>query len=413
MQLVVTHFQRRSPELDRWVRLVFLTREANSHSTTHHVGFEEGRRIDMIDREVFVPIEFPYTIRKDQRLWLSPPGDVWLADAEDPVGDQKKVLLDTHAHRPFRSRSAQPDWAKTVRELLANRKELIYVRCNYTHPKNAYGSLIAKVTNRLSDAFGRLAVSVRSMSIKWDSLAFEMRTGRICFCEDPYFLYGPRSLLVDIVPYGSVRAYECVVKKRKVPGLVRQVLNRQEDGLRERIEQLLKHHRGSIEIGLYPETAATHEVELLLNDQTKLMANLVKADSSVELANWLKGGDDNVVRLVFCDQGISHGISAALKGQTNIYSVPYTQPIPVGLLYPKHDLDWRDEIVKAFRDVLRNAIQSLPDESIWEAISDDLQTVGIEPYPFDRISREIGLEGQLMTPGLAKTGVTSSDSGAH
>jgi hypothetical protein len=95
----VTHVARRIPHEGVWKLLPFVTRDRTRRNEYRFGLVRRGPTLNQfqIDARVtaglLVPIRIAHQISQDQRLWLAPEGDIWLARSIAPVQDPKRIRL--------------------------------------------------------------------------------------------------------------------------------------------------------------------------------------------------------------------------------------------------------------------------------------------------------------------------------
>jgi len=78
----------------------------------------------------------------------------------------------------------------------------------------------------------------------------------------------------------------------------------------------------------------------------------------------------------------------------------FRRPMQAGFMYPRWDLEWRDEVVAAIRDVVTSFDEVKRElgwrtpsfSAAWLQVQDDLRRYGIEPIGLADIQKLIGVE---------------------
>lgn len=99
----ITHYFPRIPYEKGWIYMAFITRKDGKY----YIGFEE---IEIPEQESYIRNQLalrhikglpqPQIVSLDSNrhldkcLWLNPLGEVYIADQDDPIGDQGKTLVD-------------------------------------------------------------------------------------------------------------------------------------------------------------------------------------------------------------------------------------------------------------------------------------------------------------------------------
>jgi len=102
MHLKVSHYVRKTPEPDGWIKLAIITRDADvPRAKEFYYAFEEGRplTVDKVQSweqaKSIRKLDWEPHIKRGQSLWISPEWSVWLASSEDPLNDRHRLLIES------------------------------------------------------------------------------------------------------------------------------------------------------------------------------------------------------------------------------------------------------------------------------------------------------------------------------
>ena len=97
-KVLITHFQPRPVEPDAWVQVIFFSQ---GYDGNYYCGYDFRQIVDnsVIQKRIrancLVPVSSPHIsyLQDNQRVWITPDYEVFLASKEDPIRDPKKILL--------------------------------------------------------------------------------------------------------------------------------------------------------------------------------------------------------------------------------------------------------------------------------------------------------------------------------
>lgn len=298
---------------------------------------------------------------------------------------------------------------KPVKEAIEQRKPnsraksaIVYLNDQYVKGP-FYNALVNKILQRLKDTNEAILVPVSTGKIRWDHLASFLLKNNVDFCMDPYFRTGPRGQLVNVVQYGWIKTFTCVINGESK--LLEGKLTDLGLSFRDRIIGTMESVEENLEIGVLGETAATMEVLGALYNVTNLSARIFTGTSSEHLRYWLSEFPDK--RIVICDHGVADDIKQVkqksieaahypiLDGFNRPYisGIPqltfeFSQPIPVGFVYPLHDAEWCNEIIRTFRQVLVENWEDIR----WRDITPELEKLGIKAFKEEDLFKYLGIK---------------------
>lgn len=166
-----------------------------------------------------------------------------------------------------------------------------------------------------------------------------------------------------------------------------------------------RRHVTGLEIGLFSQTVAATYVETCLNTLSPAIPREKKSDHR-ELAEWCAAEPEK--RVIFCDHGIAKDVVAVkLEDLQDIQShgysewrrdgmeCPYSEPIPVGLMYPAGDLHWRSDLEAAMRVTLLETWNKVT----WESLVGGMRALEIELFDEATIWHRLGLDEEYESRG--------------
>lgn len=91
----VTHYTPTEPKEEQWIPLRFLTRRIGDRPPSFYVGFQRYRiTADEVNKlkshGSILQLHQPEPISRNQGLWLSPGGEIWLARTVGVLNDKDK-----------------------------------------------------------------------------------------------------------------------------------------------------------------------------------------------------------------------------------------------------------------------------------------------------------------------------------
>lgn len=243
-----------------------------------------------------------------------------------------------------------------------------------------------------------------SDEVRWDLLAVHLREGVLDFCEDIYYLTENRGHLVEIVQLGWCNTFTvCIREGSKVEQQLRSEGSAK--CFDECLLELLRENR-NMAVGVQGDTPAASEANRRLSPFLKLR-QLVSKGNEEDLLDWLEKAEENgEQRIAVCDHVVAnklkrHADEVLKKGPTskapNKYSsvnFDFVQPVPVGVVYPREDHEWRKEIARSIADSLQDFHETARwDESPGAAsVAGDFRDGGIEALSLDVLRRSLMLD---------------------
>lgn len=233
--------------------------------------------------------------------------------------------------------------------------------------------------------------------VNWDQLALHMHEGLIDFCGEAYYLTESRQFLVDIVQFGHLSTFTCLIKKdsRMHKILIDNIdtYNLRNDKKGTIFQRRMKDVIGSVrnlEIGVFGDHAAASEANRYLSPF--LISRRIQTKSNdQELLDWINYKSHN--RMLILD----HSDAGALikKAHDSLYVTKekelifkYKKRIPVGFIYPAEDRQWRKEISNAFAKAIIKNLKKIS----WEKVSSDLKKSKIEAFTFNGLCENLFLD---------------------
>jgi MinD-like ATPase involved in chromosome partitioning or flagellar assembly len=240
-----------------------------------------------------------------------------------------------------------------------------------------YKTFIGKVRENLADSFSPAPKTDPVNEVRWDLLAVHLREGVLDFCDDLYYLTESRGHLVEVVQLGW--SHEFVAYARK-DSPVHQALLELPDGRFAEVISGLQTRSPGVEVGVLGDTPAASEANRNLSQLLKA-AELISKGSEEDLFKWLSEKDQ---RVAICDRVIADKLNEISEKQGGNYSIPrsfrFARPIPVGIVYPREDREWRKDLAQAIAATLlevggrsRKAVAKT-----WQEVASDCARNGIE-----------------------------------
>jgi hypothetical protein len=368
-QRIVTHYARRTPRDGVWQLVSFVTRQPGILDR-FFFGFDTSRDLTVEDiasrvqSGLLCQVTRSRAIAENERLWLSPEGDIWLSNHIDPYRYKSKRLLDAGSLRREREqRQISAVEQSAVMSSIVAKKTLEYLWGDYlnsqTAPFQSYcpewqrqfihnvlvttvgllpDSIALKEAGRQEHRYGHVAKLIRNHTI---SLALEF----ILRDEER------ASDNIDIIQLGNITHYALVFPRGNhvralLPGSV-------EHGERwtanDPWHAFLVDSPSALVCG-HAGTAADHALEDLISAKLMNDDRKTERERTTELVDWLKHNKKNGV--VVCDVGIVSQLGARDPSMVLEYIlVPYAAAIPTGLAYDGQDARWGNILLGALNDV--------------------------------------------------------------
>lgn len=297
---------------------------------------------------------------------------------------------------------------RRVQDAIKQRKSLRIAKSNF--PLDLYWKLTGKIANKILNKHHSYAYTIKpykQFEQYYQDIITEINQNGIDFLHDPYYLTRARGQSVDIMEFGKITHFCCIVNTKNAMEMLPQY---REDNLGNYVFKIIKDHHLNfsrmleiikntqlgatsdfkpIKIGIYGDSASAAEVrQAVLNN---IDIEVIRYNTVENIFNFLCSEDKEYIRLAFIDYDIqailmdraskkkytySKGrLTDDLKELTRInFDFAFIEPIPVGFVYPSHDPEWGDIIRWAFGEVL---------EKNWEILR--WQEIGKELYEKTRI----------------------------
>ena len=292
---------------------------------------------------------------------------------------------------------------KPVEDAIRDRGLLIYADNSYVEGSN-YNYLAKEVTNYLSEEIG-VSAQPSVQGIIWHLAIVDMNENVIDFLYDPYFVSDARSLGIDIVQFGWINTFKCLLHAESaVYERIQRIIENEKYDFKEQITRSLNAY-GSMQVGVLGDTAAASAVRKALHERSEIVGIIIPRSSVEELSVWLSKDTQN--RIVICDHGIAkqmtnltaeeiqaRGIDVTAEEFTKSWRgviIPtkvefsFDEPIRVGFAYPVFDDEWGEVIKKAVRHVILENLVT------WEKAKSELKDVGIITFSLEELCKSLGI----------------------
>ncbi|MFN7919081.1 MAG: hypothetical protein U0Q16_03235 [Bryobacteraceae bacterium] len=325
-------------------------------------------------------------------------------DDELKLGEERRVL----------QQLAESDSSKDIGPLLVSRRRLSgettqapvimrerlekrpsstlkYVLPTYQTGSN-YRQFINDARQRLSNSL-RLVKSdfIPPSDVRWDLLAVHLREGVLDFCDDLYYLTENRSHFAEIVQLGWCSTFKAFV--RKGSGLHNALLAIKGQGFAESMTTLI-HSHSSIALGVLGDTPAASETNRRISPLLAA-SRLVSKGSEQDLLRWLDQAElYSEDRIAICD----HVVIDRLRNQekyTAVGDFQFEQRVPLGIVYPREDLQWRRGLSKAIADSLvefRFGKDQAGPRAVWDAVAKDIKANGLDALSWTELQTSLLLD---------------------
>lgn len=263
------------------------------------------------------------------------------------------------------------------------------VICNYLPPKyiddDIYIEFVKNIRQSIVEMFNPkhddLIRPIEKMPIEfkksgltfynYDVLGIQMNAGLFDFSEEIYFKTETRSALLSVIKLAELKSY-CIVANAKhkdqIIGLHTEFTKTDPHEIHF-IETL--YDKGFNQFGLIASHAAAGECTKTI-EKIGCPQNIVLKNTEDELKQWLLTDETIMRKIAFCDHKIGKNIANKDENifcSTEMIDLNYDPPIDVGLIYPSGDISWRQVIVKAITEVIKN------DPEIWQSTDQGKTTV--------------------------------------
>jgi MinD-like ATPase involved in chromosome partitioning or flagellar assembly len=196
--------------------------------------------------------------------------------------------------------------------------------------------------------------------VRWDLLAVHLREGVLDFCEDIYYLTENRSHLVEIVQLGWCHTFTVCVRAGSE---VEQQLRIDDVCFEECLLGLLRTSQ-NMSVGVLGDTPAASEANRRLSPFLK-PTQLVSKGSEKDLLEWLEEAEENgEQRIAVCDHVVADKLinppvdGGAPAHEYSQFMFKFAQSVPVGVVYPREDREWRKEIARSIAYSLRDFLKT-------------------------------------------------------
>lgn len=190
--------------------------------------------------------------------------------------------------------------------------------------------------------------------VRWDLLAVHLREGVLDFCSDIYYLTENRGHLVEIVQLGWCSTFTAYVRAgslihRHLKENIGHDISVASSG--SRLFDFLSTIHG-VTVGVLGDTPAASETNRFLSPRLKAK-QLVSKGSDEDLLEWLVGEKgDRDQRIAICDHVVARNLynlftSSDRQKYASDLAFAFARPVPVGLVYPREDREWRKVLAKA------------------------------------------------------------------
>jgi hypothetical protein len=265
-----------------------------------------------------------------------------------------------------------------------------------------YGKFVRLVIENLKTA-GNIEQDeeVSPHNVRWDLLALHLREGVVDFCADVYYLTENRAHFVDVVQLGWCRTFAAYVRKGSL--LEQHLHNNPAGTLEEFITSFaLLRQNPTVAVGVLGETPAASEANRRLGAHISA-DHLISKGSEEDLLAWLDNDEQSTEKLAFCDHVVAQKLNR-IPGASGRYSSDSTfrfaNPIPLGIVYPREDHEWRKQIAKATASSLTHFLTT----ERWDiccdnsgSVAQDFQSNSTEALPLAHLRRSLLLDLDFQT----------------
>jgi hypothetical protein len=369
-----------------------------------YFGFETSQPLEpefikrLLESDEVRPVDYLYQIDQNQRLWLSPDAEIWLASANDPLGDARKVLVDKLDSRyipavVWEQAAKTENLAQSL--ILRNSidrhmveaypgdylrsREYLDGTYDIKHPESYFPYWQKHLAQRIvADARGVADVIHAprpSLSIlpyqehDYRNVEEAIVSRRVALPCEVIFQTSRRMRSLSILPFGNIQYFALVYLP---DSLIESDLElRSEEVFAGRfndwIDRLIR-----LEIRV---CAPTHTaVDDLLTDAVteRVLPRTLKDDENKvsKLARWIVERDSyNAV--IACDTGIAYQLLALARkdggkiAKLRFARVRYEEPMSCGMAYVNGDEVWGNYLKRAISDEFQS-----PDEQVRDSLDE-------------------------------------------
>lgn len=395
----ITHFAKRPPENDGWIEVDFVTIKEYSPRQLYYWGVCDQNPFLQAELDVRVvegeleAISTPLPVNSGQSAWLSPRGDIWIADEYNPILDGKRLLAKEGVCAPASAQEIQ----QSVAERLGLRKELAVIQKGYVYGEEYY-KFASAVAKNAAGRFGYEINIIDSELFQWDSFPTDITEGLFDFCIEPYFLTAPRRTAGRVVQIGTIEDVTAYVH-RDSP-LLEAINKHRHEGLGKVLLECVGHVR-AFECGFCGSTPGAAAAKRAARDYPGLVGKLKPFVDHRQLRQWI--GIDPRNRIIVCDIGMAEMLDAVTAENLKKKSLPvpegfegqrfhfgtllsFSMPtrLEVGYVYPTEDQIWAEII----RDSVGRALLEISGWVMWDScegsdsVSSDLAKIGVTALNF-------------------------------
>ncbi|MDO8544481.1 MAG: hypothetical protein Q7S40_28915 [Opitutaceae bacterium] len=381
MRLKATHIFYRPKDPTDWTPVAFLTKRMGVASDDFFLGFETFRSLPVgqvkeLERQRQVRrMNFPCEVAPGQALWLTPEDEIVVANQNDPIGDENKLVLETTADLfmdPNLLGNGQGAALARSEAVKASLKlgAFAYVFGDYLNYKRypnktpAFAPAWQKAAMQTSCAdLNQLVRSVngahRLKLERLDELDHHRYThiqelildGEISVHWEMIFRTHVRNRAIDIIHLANVKDLRLVYGLGS-PAQEKLGLNPGKRFAKTFDGWIRPLRETETQVCAFTEQAPEHAL-LKASAKRKLPGELRKQFAEMpEVTDWLT--DPKHIqsrRVVACDVGVAHKLVAAAKERAPLAMspVPYENPLEVGVAFRKGDRAWRQFLVSHIR----------------------------------------------------------------
>jgi hypothetical protein len=239
MKLKITHAFRRPPSDSGWIEVPFISRLVGDAKEEYFYGFETDQPLarefveTLQQKQEVYQLDYEYQIYGERRLWLSSEGDVFVASANNPLGDPEKVRVqlagslyiprmtwDLAARENALSRSP------TVRTIVS-KSQLAYEQGDYLNSRRSPGQsywpfwqehIRTGIHEELREFVHSISGSPREINLRvvrpeehqYRNVSRRIRIQRLPLPFEMIFETPERTSQIRVVPLGNVKFFALV-----------------------------------------------------------------------------------------------------------------------------------------------------------------------------------------------------------
>jgi hypothetical protein len=406
--LWVTHYFLRRPTSSGWIEVPFITKACapprhTNEAVESYFGFETTQPLaaelirQLLDAKEIRPIDYLYHISQSQRLWLSPQRELWLASADDPLGDARKILVDKldSAYIPAITwdRAAKTDDLarsvvlhgaidKCIIEAYPgdylNSKQYLSGDLDINNPRAYYPRWQQHLTQRVvADARAVAdAMHLRHPSLSvlpyqehdYRNIEETIVARKVALPYEVIFQTPRRMMSLSILPFGSIEYFALIY----APGsMVESDLElRSEEVFRGRYDEWIERiERLQIRVCAPTHTAVDDLLTDAITERSMTRTRKDDENKISKLVRWISVNSFDAV--IACDTGIAFQLLAAARKKggklkdLRFARVRYDEPLPCGMPYVKQDEVWGGYLKRVISEEFRS-----PDDEVQTSLQD-------------------------------------------